>query len=132
MGSVLWEALSGHPLFTGKNDREVLRAIHRGQVAPVSDERPGLPKLLVFAVGRALGRLPAERYPSATAMAQDLESALAGALMSKLEIQLRLGRTVGEARRHLARRTRRPESRTTERMPVRRSRLDLTRRPRDR
>ena len=131
MGSVLWEALSGHPLFTGKNDREVLRAIHRGQVAPVSDERPGLPKLLVFAIGRALCRTPNERYPSATAMAQDLEGALAGALMSTLEIQLRLGRTVAEARRHLIRKAKRPESRSTLRMQVRRSRLDLTRRPRE-
>ncbi len=129
MGSVLWEALSGHPLFTGKNDREVLRAIHRGQVAPVSSERPGLPKLLVFAIGRALGRTPVERYPTAAAMAQDLEGALAGALMSTLEIQMRLGRTVAEARRQFSRNTRRPESRTTARMQVRKSRLDLTRRP---
>ena len=131
MGSVMWEALAGRPLFTGKNDREVLRAIHKGQVAPVSSERPGLPKLLVFAVGRALGRTPADRYPTAAAMAQDLEGALAGALMSTLEIQLRLGRGVAEARRHLTRRTRRPESRTTLRMQVRKSRLDLTRRSRE-
>jgi serine/threonine-protein kinase len=131
LGSVLWEALAGHPLFTGKNDREVLRAIHRGQVAPVSEERPGLPKLLVFALGRALGRTPAERYPTAAAMAQDLEGALAGALMSTLEIQLRLGRAVGEARRYLARRPQRPESRSTLRMQVRKSRLDLTRRQRE-
>ncbi len=131
LGSVLWEALAGHPLFTGKNDREVLRAIHRGQVAPVSEERPGLPKLLVFALGRALGRTPAERYPTAAAMAQDLEGALAGALMSTLEIQLRLGRAVGEARRYLSRRPRCPESQSTLRMQVRKSRLDLTRRQRE-
>ncbi len=128
MGSVLWEALVGHALFTGKNDREVLRTIHRGQVPPVNQERPGLPKLLVFAVGRALGRTPAERYPTAAAMAQDLEGALAGALMSSLEIQLRLGRAVAEARRYLGRHTRRPETRSTLRMQVRRSRLNLTRR----
>lgn len=128
MGSVLWEALTGHPLFTGKNDREVLRTIHRGQIAPVNQERPGLPKLLVFAVGRALGRMPAERYPTAAAMGQDLEGALAGALMSSLEIQLRLGRAVAEARRYLSRQLRRPESRTTTRVQVRRSRVDMTRR----
>jgi hypothetical protein len=63
-------------------------------------------------------------------MAQDLEGALAGALMSTLEIQLRLGRAVGEARRYLSRRPRRPESQTTLRMQVRKSRLDLTRRQR--
>jgi serine/threonine protein kinase len=131
MGSVLWESLAGHPLFTGKNDREVLRNIHRGQIPPVSSERPGLPKMLVYATGRALSRLPAERYPTASAMAQDLEAALAGALTSILDIQLRLGRVVGDARRQLGRKSKRPESRSTLRMQVRRSRIDLTRRPRD-
>jgi eukaryotic-like serine/threonine-protein kinase len=130
MGSVLWEALVGHPLFTGKNDREVLRAIHRGQVSPVSSERPGMPKLLVFTINRALARTPAERYPTATAMAEDLEAALAGALTSPLETQVRLGRAVADARRYLGRKTERPESRSTVRMAVRRSRIDLTRRPR--
>jgi serine/threonine protein kinase len=129
MGSVLWEALAGHPLFTGKNDREVMRNIHRGQVPPVSSERPGLPRMLVYATGRALSRLPAERYPTASAMAQDLESALAGAVTSTLEIQLRLGRVVADARRQLGRKSKRPESRSTLRMQVPRSRIDLTRRP---
>ena len=131
MGSVLWESLAGHPLFTGKNDREVLRNIHRGQVPPVSGERPGLPKVLVYATSRALSRTPGERYPTASAMAQDLESALAGALTSTLEIQLRLGRVVADARRQLGRKSKRPESRSTLRMQVHRSRVDLTRRPRE-
>jgi serine/threonine protein kinase len=130
MASVMWEALAGHPLFTGKNDRDVLRAIHRGQVPAVSSERPGLPKMLVFAIGRALARTPAERYPSASAMAQDLESALTGALASNLEIQLRLGRAVADARRHVGRKTKRPESRSTLRLQVHRSSIDLTRKPR--
>ncbi len=131
MGSVLWESLAGHPLFTGRNDREVLRNIHRGQVPPVSTERPGLPKMLVYATSRALSRLPAERYPTASAMAQDLESALAGAVTSNLDIQLRLGRAVADARRHLGYKTRRKESRSTVRVQVRRSSIDLTRRPRE-
>ncbi len=128
MGSVLWEALAGHPLFTGKNDRDVLRAIHRGQVPPVSSERPGMPKLLTFAISRALARTPAERYPAATAMAQDIEAALAGALTSTLETQVRLGRAVADARRHLGRKTKRPDSHSTLRLPARRSSIDLTRR----
>ena len=131
MGSVLWESLAGHALFTGKDDREVLRSIYRGQVPPVSSERPGLPKLLVFAISRALARTPSERHPSAAAMAQDLEAALAGALTSILEIQVRLGRAVADARRHFGRKAKRPESRSTLRVAVRRSRVDLTRRPRD-
>jgi serine/threonine-protein kinase len=130
MGSILWEALAGRPLFTGKNDREVLRAIHRGQIPSVSEERPGLPKVLVLAVSRALSRLPDERYPSAAAMAQELDGALASALMSPLEIQLRLGRAVAEARRQLGRKAQSPTSRSTLRMRMRKSRIDLTRRSR--
>lgn len=129
MGSVLWESLAGHALFTGKNDRDILRAIHRGQVPAVSTERPGLPKMLVYAIGRALSRTPGERHPTASAMAQDLESALAGAVASTLDSQLRLGRVVTDARRQLGRKVRRPESRSTLRLAVRRSRIDLTRRP---
>jgi serine/threonine protein kinase len=131
MGSVLWEALAGRPLFTGKNDREVLRAIHRGQIPSVSEERPGLPKVLVLAIGRALSRTPSERHPSAAAMAQELEGALASALTSLLEIQLRLGRAVAEARRHFGRRDPSARSRSTLRMKVCRSRIDMTRRSRE-
>jgi eukaryotic-like serine/threonine-protein kinase len=131
MGSVLWESLAGHPLFTGKNDREVMRNIHRGQVPPVSEERPGLPRMLVYAISRALARLPGGRHPTASAMAQDLESALAGALTSTLEIQLRLGRTVADARRQLGRKSKRPESRSTLRLPAHRSRIELTRRSKE-
>jgi serine/threonine protein kinase len=131
MGSVLWESLAGRPLFTGRNDREVLRAIHRGEVASVAVERPGLPKVLVYAINRALGHTASERYPSATAMAQDLEGALAGALMSMVEIQVRLGRTVAEARRHFGRKSQTSHSRSTLRIHVRRSRLDLSRRTRE-
>jgi predicted transcriptional regulator len=90
-----------------------------------------LPKLLVFAVSRALTRTPAERHPTAAAMAQDLEAALAGALTSTLDIQVRLGRAVADARRHFGRKTQRPESRSTLRTAVRTSRVDLTRRTRD-
>jgi hypothetical protein len=86
--------------------------------------------MLVFAIGRALARTPAERYPSASAMAQDLESALTGALASNLEIQLRLGRAVADARRHMGRKSKRPESRSTLRLQVHRSSIDLTRKPR--
>jgi hypothetical protein len=63
-------------------------------------------------------------------MAQDLESALAGALTSILDIQLRLGRAVADARRHLGRKTKQPESRSTLRLKAHRSRVDLTRTPR--
>jgi hypothetical protein len=64
-------------------------------------------------------------------MAQDLESALAGALASTVETQVRLGRAVAEARKALGKASRRPESRSTLRMSVRRSRINLTRRARD-
>jgi len=66
---------------------------------------------------------------TATAMAQDLEAALAGALTSTLETQMRLGRAVADARRQLGKKAKRPESRSTLRLQVHRSRIDLTRRP---
>jgi hypothetical protein len=62
-------------------------------------------------------------------MAQDLESALAGALTSTLDIQVRLGRAVADARCHFGRKAKRPESRSTVRMAVAKSRINLTCRP---
>jgi serine/threonine-protein kinase len=127
MGSILWEALTGRPLFTGENDRDVLRKIHRGEIPAVGELRPGLPKLLAYAVGRALSRLPSERYPSASSMAQDLETALAGAIASSLELQLRLGRMVSETKRTALHRPRRHDSRSTLRMPAQKESIDQTR-----
>jgi len=128
MGGVLWEALVGRPLFTGDNDRDILRKIHRGEVPPVSELRPGLPKLLDYAVGRALGRTPGERYATATLMAMDVETAMAGALAAPLELQVRLGQTVSESRKTTSpRRSKRRESRSTLRMPAIKDQIDLTR-----
>lgn len=131
MGGVLWEALVGRPLFTGDNDRDILRKIHRGEVPPVSELRPGLPKLLDYAVSRALGRMPSERYASATLMAMDVETALAGSLAAPLELQVRLGQTVSESRKTLPRRPKRRESRSTLRMPAIKDQIDLTRKSED-
>jgi serine/threonine-protein kinase len=98
MGSVLWEMLAGHPLFDGSADREVFRKIHRGEVKPLGEERPGLPDELVAIVHKALGVDPADRFPSARAMASEMAGLLAGALGGGRDAQMLLGRAVLEAR----------------------------------
>jgi eukaryotic-like serine/threonine-protein kinase len=97
MGSVLWEALAGRPLFDGVADREVFRKIHQGDVQPLGTERTGLPERLVRVIHRALAVEPHDRFVSARAMAQELASVLAGTLGDGRDAQSLLGRAVLEA-----------------------------------
>ncbi len=99
MGSVLWEVLAGRPLFGGLEDREVFRKIHRGEVRPLPDVRPGLPESLVALVHKMLAINPADRPPTARATAQELAMLLAGTLGGGRDAQSSLGRAVIEARR---------------------------------
>jgi eukaryotic-like serine/threonine-protein kinase len=101
MGSVLWEALAGRPLFDGTADREVFRKIHEGEVQPLGSERAGLPERLVRVIHRALAVEPHDRFVSARAMAQELASVLAGTLGDGRDAQSLLGRAVVEARKTL-------------------------------
>jgi serine/threonine protein kinase len=109
MGSVLWEALAGRALFDGSADREVFRKIHSGEIAPLGQERPGLPERLVRVIHRALAVDPGDRYPSARAMAHEMASVLAGTLGDGRDAQSLLGRAVVDARAIL---TPRPASTT--------------------
>jgi serine/threonine-protein kinase len=102
MGSVLWEALAGRALFDGAADRDVFRKIHQGEIQPLGTERSGLPERLVRVIHRALAVEPAERFPSARAMAHELASVLAGTLSEGRDAQTLLGRAVADARKTLS------------------------------
>lgn len=76
IGIALWEALSGDRLFLGKNDRETLENAMTARVPSLHDYRDDLPQELVDCVEEALARDPADRFESATQMADDLEDML--------------------------------------------------------
>ncbi len=74
MGVVLWEALAGHRLHEG-SQQKVLGEVSRGEVRPLAGVRTDVPEEIVAVVARALRPLPEERYASA----QDMRLALVDA-----------------------------------------------------
>ena len=62
LGVVLWEMLTGERLFAGQTDKDILIAILRGPIPPVSDFRPVQPALERI-VRKALARDPAKKVP---------------------------------------------------------------------
>jgi serine/threonine protein kinase len=76
LGAVLWELLAGRKLFRGKSDFQTLKNVAEMEVPPPSSIRPDVPPELDRIVARALAREPAERYATAQAMADELDSVL--------------------------------------------------------
>jgi hypothetical protein len=76
VGVLLWEALSGRPLFTGTDATALLEHMRRGDVprASVPTSAPWA-KDLVEVAARALKIAPEERWATATAMAGELRRA---------------------------------------------------------
>jgi serine/threonine protein kinase len=72
-GVVLWELLTGRPLFLGESEAATLYAVMNAPIRRPSELRPSVPSQLDAIVDRALARSPVDRYPTAEMMAADLE-----------------------------------------------------------
>jgi tetratricopeptide (TPR) repeat protein len=66
LGCLAYEALGGRPPFTASTAQQILAAQISRTPAPLASVRPGLPAAVNDAVMRCLGKLPAERFDSAT------------------------------------------------------------------
>ena len=75
-GVVLWEMLTGRPLFLRDNEAATLYAIMNGPIPAPSKYRPDVPPQLDKIVARALARSPADRYATAEDMAAALDDLL--------------------------------------------------------
>lgn len=74
LGIVLFELLTRRRLFRGDNDYEVMNRIVEGSAPRVRSKRPDVPEALDELVARALARDPADRFETASEMADALEA----------------------------------------------------------
>jgi serine/threonine-protein kinase len=71
---VLWEALTGEPLFGGGDDGEVIHRILSGRIDPPSARVPGIPASLDEVTLRGLAYDAGDRFATARQMARALEA----------------------------------------------------------
>jgi predicted Ser/Thr protein kinase len=73
LGATLYELLTLRPLFEGRDRHELLRQIADDEPRPPRSLQPAVPRELETVVLKALAKEPADRYPSARALADDLQ-----------------------------------------------------------
>ena len=77
VGAVLFAALTGHAPFRGSKLSDIFAAHASQQVPHLTQVNPGLPPPILAldaVIQRAMAKRPEERYPSATAVAQAIET----------------------------------------------------------
>jgi serine/threonine protein kinase len=79
IGVVLWELLAGRPLFRGETEVQTIALVQRGVSAAPSEFNLDVPPALDRICMRALSARPEDRYPSARAMAKDVDETLGAA-----------------------------------------------------
>jgi serine/threonine-protein kinase len=82
LGAVLYEMLTGEPPFTGRSPQAVVARSLTERPRPLAATREGLPAGLEDVVGKSLSRSAADRYPTATDLADSLATVETGAFRS--------------------------------------------------
>jgi len=78
LGAVMYELLTGAAPFAGDNDLDILRNIGTREPSRIRATRPQVPIDLETICLKCLEKLPARRYASAGALAEDLQRYLSG------------------------------------------------------
>ena len=101
LGAMLYHTLAGAPPYSARTATDVIAHAIAGKVVPLSERKTGAPQDLVAIVERAMAHDPADRYPDAQALAEELRRFQTGQLVAAHDYSLgeRVARFV---RRHRA------------------------------
>jgi serine/threonine protein kinase len=78
LGGIVYTLLTGQPAFAAGSIPQIVARLVKEDAAPPSSLVPELPPDIDPVVGRAMAKEPEDRYPSARALAEDLEDVLEG------------------------------------------------------
>ncbi len=101
LGAMIYHVLAGVPPYDWRTATEVIESAAAGKVVPLREREPRTPRDLVAIVERAMAQSPADRYPHAGQLAEELRRFLTGQLVDahRYTALQRVGRFV---RRHRA------------------------------
>lgn len=85
LGSMLYECATGQPAFKGNSPMDTMLKVARAEYPPLAQTAPHLPRDLVQVIERCLQLQPADRFPSAQALAAALRPLAGGSVTGVLE-----------------------------------------------
>jgi WD40 repeat protein len=81
LGAMLYHLLAGSPPYAGATPQAVIDKVVAAAPEPVDRRQPGVPPELAAITAKAMARAPADRYPGAAAMVEELRRYQTGQLV---------------------------------------------------
>ncbi len=82
IGALLYRTLAGAPPYEGTDGMDVISKVVAGPPTPLEERQKGIPEDLLAIVKKAMAREPAQRYPTARALAEDLRRFQTGQIVA--------------------------------------------------
>jgi len=82
LGAIMYHVISGTIPHEGNTLEEMIQGVISGDVRPLTEREPEAPRDLAAIVTKAMAVKPAERYPNAKGLADDLRRFLSGQLVA--------------------------------------------------